>query len=345
MKKNSGLFFILMTGMLALSGCAVIAGSEDGGTPAGPGLKLTFVETLRNEKSLRGEAFREVSPGATDPATSLQRPDSVFADRFRVYVADTAPARIFIFDRGDRKVVILNGAGSSLDEVKLIAPAGIVVDSVGTIFVSDSQQGRVIGFDRNGKMLWLLGSASAIATKQGLGDLATPVGMAVDNRQNRIYVADKHAHLVKVYSNMGIHLFDIGGAGKAGEDFKFPEDVALDRAGNVRVLDSQRLRVFTFTPDGVFVGSFSLKQALMPGMSVKPKGLAVDSDGHVYVTDMVNNNVLIFNPDGTLLSTWGRTGSLAGDFWTPAGIFIDSSDTVYIADQTNGRVQVFQYEK
>jgi len=350
MKKIQVVLLILIAGMLTVSGCAMIAGKEDDGAPLQPSLNISFVETLRNAKSLQGESYRDAS-GATDPAGSLQHPGSVYADQFRVYVVDTSPSilpspgRIFIFDRGDRKLTKLDGTSSPLDEVKLLAPAGIVVDAVGTIYVSDAQQGRVFGYDGNGKLLWLLGRATAITSKQGLGDFASPAGMAVDNSKNRIYVADKHAHQVKVFSNMGSHLFDIGNSGKAGEDFKFPEAVALDQVGNIHVLDTQRLRVFTLTAEGGFLRSFSLKNAATPGVSVRPKGIAIDSDGHVYVVDAVNNNVLIFNPDGTFLYAWGRTGTLPGDFWTPTGIFIDSHDVIYVADQTNSRVQVFQYTK
>ncbi len=354
MKKTPRIATICAVVLLITSGCAVIAGKED----SGPGqsvltLKLNFVETLRNQASLRGEAFRDVA-FATDPATTLQRPGSVYADRFRVYVTDLylkAPdipsARIFVFDRGDRTATILNVPVPPpvSSEGRLLAPAGIAVDGVGIIFVSDSPQSSVFGYDRNGKLLWALGRGSVLASKSGLGELVAPSGLAIDNVRNRLYVADTNAQQVKVFSNMGIHLFDIGKSGKAPEDFKFPVSVALDRAANVYVLDSLRLRVYVFRMDGVFLRKFSLKSATQPGMSIKPKSIAVDSDGHVYVVDAVNNNILIFNNDGTFANAWGRTGNLIGDFLTPAGIFIDDRDYIYIADQTNGRVQVFQYLK
>jgi len=73
--------------------------------------------------------------------------------------------------------------------------------------------------------------------------------------------------------------------------------------------------------------------------------IAVDSAGHIYVSDSVNNNILIFESDGRYLKTWGKTGSLSGDFWTPQGLFIDERDHIYIADQTNARIQVYQFQK
>jgi len=60
---------------------------------------------------------------------------------------------------------------------------------------------------------------------------------------------------------------------------------------------------------------------------------------------MFNNNVLIYDRDGIFVQSWGRTGSMIGDFWSPIGIFIDDQDQLYIADQMNSRVQVFQIQK
>lgn len=339
MKKRHSLVFVFTALVACLCGCAIIAGQEDSGEQGvSPALKLNFVETLSNQESLRGRSLQEIPNAIVTSVTStsnqLLRPGSVYADQFRVYVADTyvtstGTARIVMFDRGNRTATAVAGSAGS---VKLLAPAGIAVDSVGVIFVSDSQQGRVFGYDRQGNLLIVIGKT---------GELSRPSGIAIDNARNRLYVADSHAHQVKVFTNIGTHLFDIGSSGKPAEDFKFPAAVALDRAGNVYVLDSLRLRVNVFNPEGAFLKAFSLKST-QPGASIRPKGLAVDSDGHVYVADAVNNNVLVFNNDGTFVLAWGRTGRLFGDFWTPSGIFIDDHDLIYVADQTNGRVQVFQ---
>jgi DNA-binding beta-propeller fold protein YncE len=334
MKQAVGIFIAF----LMVTGCAFIAGRDDAPSPAGgPELRLLFVETLRNEASLRGESLRELA-NATDPATTLQRPNSVFADAFRVYVTDTYPykptgpgavtsARVFVFDRGERTVRVLD----STKDVRLLAPSSIAVDATGVIFVSDSQQGRVFGYDRNGGLLIEIGRA---------GDFSFPSGLAVDNAGNRLYVADSHARLIKVYTNTGTWLTDMGGSGTTG--FKSLSAITLDRGGNLYVLDGRGLRVSLYGQDGKFLRDFSVTGDA-PGLSVRPKGIAVDSSGRVYITDSVNNNVLIFDQGGKLIQTWGRTGRLAGDFWTPAGIYIDDHDYIYIADQTNGRVQVFQY--
>lgn len=339
-----------MTGLallLGVSGCATIAGPEDAEQDAAPALNIRFVETLRNEDSLLGESFRELTDGKNADSALFQRPGSVYADRFRVYVTDTvAPGKVFVFDRGKRKAFELNitTPPSADNDARLLAPSGIAVDATGVIFVSDAQQGRVYGYDRNGALLLLLGRGQVLTPGTGLGDLSSPAGLAVDNARNRLYVADIYAQKIKVFSNAGFHLFDIGNAGKPGDNFKFPIAVAVDAAGTLYVVDSLRSRVYLFDPDGNFLRGFSMRDA-GPGMSIKPKGIAVDSEGHIYVADAVNSSVLVFNNDGSLALNWGRTGRLIGEFWTPTDIFIDDQDYIYIADQTNSRVQVFQYIK
>jgi DNA-binding beta-propeller fold protein YncE len=314
---------------LTVGGCAILAGTDDGqGLSAGP--QMRFVETLRNQESLNGEGWREsiISTGPT--TSSLHRPNSVYADDFKVYVTDRSSpaARVFVFDRGTRTVTILDQAKG----VNLINPSGIVADALGIIYVADAQQGKVFGYDLQGRNLYMIGKK---------GELQFPAGLAVDKKRNKLYVADAHAHVVKVFDNMGMFLYDVGTSRGPGE-LKYPVAVALDRTGTVYVLDGRRKRVAIFDVDGRYLRSFGLTNDA-PAAALKPLGIAVDAKGRVLVTDEASSNVLIYDSKGTLALTWGKTGRLTGDFWLPAGIFIDERDTIYVADQMNGRVQEFQF--
>ncbi len=361
MKNTLSLVLILM--LAAGSACAVIAGKEDDSGQQQPLLNLRFVESLRSERSLQGEGWKEpqlqsrnIPPAALE---QLQQPNSVYADAFRVYVTDTYTSstipsptpirypRVFVFERGSRTMTSLS-IPTPPAEGSLLAPSAIAVDPTNVILVADSQQGKVFGYDRTGRLLFVFGKA---------GDLGKPSALAVDQARDRLYIADAAANQVKVFriaeaaagqvnvfTAFGNNLFTLGGSGKASEDFTFPRALALDRAGNLYVLDSHQGRVYVYGPDGRFIKRFALSGETLGG-PVKPRGIAVDSDGHVYAPDMVSNNILVFDKDGAFLQTWGRSGSLPGDFLTPAGIFIDDRDMIYIADQMNGRVQVFQYSK
>lgn len=315
---------------LTLCGCAILAGTDDGqGLSAGP--QMRFVETFRNQESLeKGEGWRESIILSSPTPSSLQRPNSVFADDFKVYVTDRSgpTARVFVFDRGARTVTILNTAPGETP----LNPSGIVVDAAGIIFVADAQQGRVFGYDLQGRNLHTIGKK---------GELLFPAGLAIDKKRNKLYVADAHAHVVKVFDNMGMFLYDVGTSSGPGE-LKQPVAVALDRTGIVYVLDARRKRVAIYDGDGRYIRSFGLTSDA-PAAPLKPLGIAVDAEGRVLVTDEASSNVLIYDNKGTLVLTWGKTGRLVGDFWLPAGIFIDDRDMIYIADQMNSRVQEFQY--
>ena len=314
---------------LTVSGCAILAGTDDGqGLSGAP--QMRFVETLRDQGSLNGEGWRETVILSSPTLSSLQRPNRVFADEFKVYVTDryNSYGRVFVFDRGARTVTILDQAQG----VTLLNPSGIVVDAAGIIFVADAQQGRVFGYDLQGRNLYAIGKK---------GDLLHPAGLAVDKKRNRLYVADAHAHLVKVFDNMGMFLYDVGTTSGPGE-LKHPVAVALDRTGSVYVLDGRRKRVVIYGVDGRYLRSFGLTSDA-PAAPLKPLGLAVDAEGRVLVTDEASSNVLVYDTKGTLMFTWGKTGQLVGDFWLPAGIFIDDRDRIYVADQMNSRVQEFQY--
>ena len=119
MKNNNTILIGLLIVLFVAAGCSIIAGSADEGQDISSPFRLNFVESLRNQKSLRGESLREFT-GANPSGPALQRPSSVYADQFRVYVTDSAsPAGVFVFDRGDAAFTLLpTGSGDG----KLMAP-------------------------------------------------------------------------------------------------------------------------------------------------------------------------------------------------------------------------------
>jgi len=60
----------------SMAGCAFIAGPEDAGLSgkSDKHIRLNYVETLRNQASLRGDSFRDVIHSVSTPS-SLQRPN------------------------------------------------------------------------------------------------------------------------------------------------------------------------------------------------------------------------------------------------------------------------------
>jgi hypothetical protein len=126
-------------------------------------------------------------------------------------------------------------------------PAGIAVTDDGQIWLSDSNNHRVVSVDRKGRFLGSVGKGAAATGEYGLD---TPGGIAVDALGN-LWVADTGNHEVKKYSPKGIYLASVG-----HRELARPEAVALDDAGDVFVTDDEHAAVFAFGPDGTFLGSF-----------------------------------------------------------------------------------------
>jgi len=144
--------------------------------------------------------------------------------------------------------------------------------------------------------------------------------------------------------------------------FQQPDDVAVDLAGNVYVVDNGNDRIQKFTNTGTFLRMWgfgvddgsnvfqictSSCQAGISGSGdgqfATPVGIAVDSADNVYVTDGGGGNQRIqkFDSNGNFLTKWGVSGTGEGQFTFPRKIAVDSDNNVYVADQNNHRIQKF----
>jgi DNA-binding beta-propeller fold protein YncE len=70
-------------------------------------------------------------------------------------------------------------------------------------------------------------------------------------------------------------------------------------------------------------------------------GIGTDSNNNVYVAESGGNGVSKFTSAGQLISSWGSSGSVPGQFNQPKGLTLDQNNNVYIADEFNNRIQKF----
>ncbi len=251
-----------------------------------------------------------------------------------LYVADSKVHAIFVFNTETKDLELIKNG----DHARFGLITGLAIDDADRLFVADSQMRRVLIFDSKRQVE---GSIS-----EGMVD---PGGVAIDNENRFLYVADAELDQILVYDADPPYklIRKMGTAGKGHSlttpgDFSKPTNVAVDQDGNLYVADTWNDRVEIFDADGNFIRQFG-KAGDGPGYFARPKGIAIDGDGHVWVADAVQDRVQVFTPEGRLLIWMGEHGMYPGQFNAVAGLTIDKNNRVFTSEQFAGRVQMFRY--
>lgn len=102
-------------------------------------------------------------------------------------------------------------------------------------------------------------------------------------------------------------LWRAGGDDEDDTIFGVLRDIAIDRSGNVYLLDVQMNQIQVFDRDGKFLRSIG-REGEGPGEFRRPSAFFITPDGKIAVVQMMPGKIVMLNPDGTP----------AGDFKTPA---------------------------
>lgn len=266
--------------------------------------------------------------GGEEAPLTLKRPMSGATDASgRVFVSDIGNHAIFVFDPAFGKLQVWDRA---LERLGFVTPVGIALGANGQLLVADAELGQVFRLDRDGKPLGGFGK----------GILVRPAGLARDPVRGRLYVADSHAHDIKVFDDAGRLLQVIGRRGEGEGELNYPTHLAFG-GGLLYVADSINARVVLFDADGHSAGTLG-RRGLLVGQLTRPKGVALDGRGQVYVVESMHDHLLVFNGARQFLMPIGGTGKDIGQFYLPAGAWSDGAGRIYVADMFNGRVVMFQ---
>jgi len=75
--------------------------------------------------------------------------------------------------------------------------------------------------------------------------------------------------------------------------FNYPSDVAVDKDGNIYILDSGNARIQKFGPDGKYLATIGGK-GQGPGELMLPDGIDFDRDGNLVVADSAQSRIKVF---------------------------------------------------
>lgn len=260
-------------------------------------------------------------------------------------------------------------AFSSNDNLKL--PHDIAVDKQNNFYVTDTGNSRILVFDNRGDPLMKFGENTVI----------NPVGISVAEDNGDIYVSDRTANHVYIFSSDGklknsiymhmpldVDVVDdkvyittsgslfitkrngkvvkkIGKRGRAFGNFDFPNGIAVGNKGQIYVSDLNNLRIQAFDKNGEFewaVGEPPKDLKAEERRFGLPAGLALDEQGKLLLVDAFSHSIRILTNKGEELANFGERGSTEGQLYLPTGIAYAGKGKIAVVDKYNNRINVYR---
>ena len=129
-----------------------------------------------------------------------------------------------------------------------------------------------------------------------------------------------------------------------GQKLRGPTGIAVNRQGDIVVVDNLGHCVFVFNKEGNCLKQIG-KEGTDPGQFKCPTGVLLLNDHEVLVADALNNRIQHINiQTGTVLKTFGKKGERKGYFMAPCSVHLDHSERFVVTELHNNRVQVMSKE-
>jgi sugar lactone lactonase YvrE len=205
-----------------------------------------------------------------------------------------------------------SGDGGAATNADLYYPAGLAVDAAGDLYIADWSNRRIREVNPNGLITTVAGDGGYGYTGDGgpatNATLYYPASVTVDAAGN-LYVADCYNHrirrvgtnsLISTVAGNGAQGYTGDGGAATNASLYYPQDAAMDAAGNLFIADFDNNRI-----------------------------RRVDTSG--LITTVAGNGTAGFSGDGGAATN--------ASLWRPAGVAFDAMGNLYIADTDNNRIR------
>jgi sugar lactone lactonase YvrE len=260
------------------------------------------------------------------------------------------------------------GDGAAATSAEINSPYGIVIDTIGNLYISDQNNNRIRMVNTSGIISTVAGSGtggfSGDSAGATLAYLNSPYGITLDAARN-LYISDDNNQRIRKVSTGGI-IYTVAGNGTQGfagdgtsaftAELYHPAGVTFDGTGNMYIADQSNNRIRKISPSGIIstiagngAAGFSGDGAIATSAELNgPIGVAVDGALNVYIADLNNNRIRRVSSSGIIstiagIGTQGFSGDGAGatsaELSAPDAIAVDVSGNIYIADAGNNRIR------
>lgn len=328
-----------------------------------PAIPTKLISTFAGTATLAGEIDDTVG----GPGARFNAPQSIAIDSTgNLYVADYGGNTIRKITPAGTTTTFA-GKGNTLGSTdgpalaaRFANPAGIAIDSLGNLYVSDNSNFVIRKINTAGIVSVFAGAVGAPGTADGapsVARFASPTNIAIDSANN-LYVCDSSSHTIRKIDPAGNVVTFAGIPGTRGainstrlaSTFDEPNDIAIDSAGNFFVADTSNSVIRKIDSAGnvtTYTGRVGVKGATDGVLSLAtfdaPWGMSIDAAGDIYVVDAISHTL-------RLITTAGRVYTLVGKAYTPGrlngrlsvgllnspfDVAVTSTGIIYIADTIN----------
>jgi sugar lactone lactonase YvrE len=231
--------------------------------------------------------------------------------------ADTAAW--LVTQNGTGAVTELSASGATVGTFATLAGAtGVVVDSLGNVYVASASLNKIEKFSPVGADL------GAVST--GIISLSTPQGLAIDSSDN-LYVADSHNWIVKIPASGTPSVF-------SSSNMNGPAAMAFDGSGDMFVSNySDPIGFGTIAK----IAPGGTGSSFVSGLS-RPFGLAFDTSGNLYVANFITTAITKFSSAGANLGTFA---TISGTAFGAKGLAFDGAGNLYVLNSASGKIEEF----